>query len=240
MKKNRLSEATGSSVVGKVKVPMNLAPQLWEKEVLEPFQIPVSEYWSAMNAYDSYDGEMERSPKIISQNEKRARQMAKLSKKLFTQNDEDGNPFNGYNPAGNREPGTPEYIEKIAQIPKSEHETVLKEDLAVWFGKKKKKKGSSQPQGPWVNICRKDENGRHPSCGRPEAESKGYPKCRALGVARKMTDSQKKSACAQKRRAEKTHSKSGTGNKPKMVSYKPKKNENIEEIIKKILKENLR
>jgi hypothetical protein len=31
----------------------------------------------------------------------------------------------------------------------------LDEDLAVWFGTKKKKKGAKQPQGPWVNICRK-------------------------------------------------------------------------------------
>ena len=38
-----------------------------------------------------------------------------------------------------------------------------------------------------------------------------------------MSDSEKRSACQQKRTAEKTHSKSGTGNKPKMVSYKPKK-----------------
>lgn len=52
-----------------------------------------------------------------------------------------------------------------------------------------------------------------------------------------MTDSQKKSACAQKRREEKTHSKSGTGNKPKMVSYKPK-NEGLKKLILKILKEN--
>jgi hypothetical protein len=38
----------------------------------------------------------------------------------------------------------------------------LKEDLAVWFGTKKKSKGSKQPQGPWVNICRKDKKGKHP------------------------------------------------------------------------------
>lgn len=108
----------------------------------------------------------------------------------------------------------------------------IKEDLAVWFGKKKKPKGSSQPKGPWVNICRK-VNGKHPPCGRPEASSKGYPKCRAAGVAGKMSDSQKRAACAQKRKAEKTHSKSGTGNKPKMVSYKTKKkvNEMVERII---------
>jgi len=108
----------------------------------------------------------------------------------------------------------------------------IKEDLAVWFGKKKKPKGSSQPKGPWVNICRK-VNGKHPPCGRPEATSKGYPKCRAAGVAGKMSDSQKRAACAQKRKAEKTHSKSGTGNKPKMVSYKTKKK--VNEMVNKII-----
>jgi hypothetical protein len=37
-----------------------------------------------------------------------------------------------------------------------------------------------------------------------------------------MTDAQKKSACSQKRRAEKKDPKVGKGNKPTMVSYKPK------------------
>jgi hypothetical protein len=98
----------------------------------------------------------------------------------------------------------------------------IKEDLAVWFGTKKKPKGSSQPKGPWVNICRKVD-GKHPPCGRSEADTKGYPKCRAVGVAGKMSDSQKQAACAQKRRAEKKDPKIGTGNKPTMTSYKPKK-----------------
>ena len=112
----------------------------------------------------------------------------------------------------------------------------INEDLGVWFGTKKKPKGSKQPKGPWVNICRKKEGGGHPPCGRPEADSKGYPKCRAAGVASKMTDSQKKSACAQKRRAEKTNPKTGTGNKPKMTSYKPRQEEQIiKEILKKFL-----
>ena len=117
-------------------------------------------------------------------------------------------------------------------------EELLKEDLAVWFGTKKKPKGSKQPKGPWVNICRKKEGGGHPPCGRPEASDKGYPKCRAAGVASKMSDSAKRSACQQKRKAEKTNPKSGTGNKPKMVSYKPK-NESINETIKRVLKEHL-
>ena len=83
---------------------------------------------------------------------------------------------------------------------------------------------------------RKKEGGGHPPCGRPEADSKGYPKCRAAGVASKMTDSQKKSACAQKRKEEKKDPKVGTGNKPTMVSYKPK-NESLRDTIFTILNE---
>ena len=122
------------------------------------------------------------------------------------------------------------------------HDThTIKEDLGVWFGTKKKPKGSKQPKGPWVDICRKKEGGGHPPCGRPEADSKGYPKCRAAGVAAKMTDSQKRSACQQKRKAEKKSPKTGTGNAPTMVSYKPKKqNENYkltESQLKKLIGE---
>lgn len=115
----------------------------------------------------------------------------------------------------------------------------INEDLAVWFGTKKKSKGAKQPQGPWVNICRKKEGGGHPPCGRPEGESKGYPKCRAVSVARRMTDEQKRAACQQKRRAEKQDTQVGKGQKPVMTSYKPKKkrtqNESIDIIIRNIL-----
>jgi len=69
-----------------------------------------------------------------------------------------------------------------------EEAPILTEDLAVWFGTKKKPKGSKQPKGPWVNICRKVD-GKHPPCGRSEADTKGYPKCRAAGVAGKMSAS---------------------------------------------------
>lgn len=124
-----------------------------------------------------------------------------------------------------------EYVEDL------DEKEVVKEDLGVWFGTKKKPKGSSQPKGPWVNICRKDKNGKHPPCGRKEADDSAYPKCRAAGVAGKMTDSQKKSACQQKRQAEKTHNKSGTGNKPKMVKYVPKKDKKLNEIISRVLEE---
>jgi hypothetical protein len=116
----------------------------------------------------------------------------------------------------------------------------INEDLAVWFGTKKKPKGSKQPKGPWVNICRKVD-GKHPPCGRPDTSKGGYPKCRAAGVAGKMTDSQKKSACQQKRTAEKKDTQTGKGQKPIMTSYKPKKkktqNESLNRIIKNILSE---
>ena len=97
----------------------------------------------------------------------------------------------------------------------------INEDLAVWFGKKKKPKGSSQPKGPWVNICRKVD-GKHPPCGRSDTSKGAYPKCRASGVASKMSDSQKRSACQQKRAAEKKDPQRGKGQKPVMTSYKPR------------------
>jgi len=118
-----------------------------------------------------------------------------------------------------------------------EHDVhTVNEDLAVWFGKKKSPKGSSQPQGPWVNICRKKEGGGHPPCGRPDADPKGYPKCRAKSVASRMSDEQKRNACSQKRREEKKDTQTGKGQKPIMTSYKTKK-ESIESLVGKIISE---
>ena len=109
-------------------------------------------------------------------------------------------------------------------------ESLLSEDLAVWFGKKKKPKGSKQPKGPWVNICKNKKGGGHPPCGRKDEDGDGkkdgaYPKCRAAGVAAKMSAKDKKKACSQKRRAEKKDKKTGKGNKPTMVSNKNLKKE---------------
>jgi hypothetical protein len=124
----------------------------------------------------------------------------------------------------------------------------MNEDLAVWFGEKKKPKGSSQPKGPWVDICRKVD-GKHPPCGRSDASEGSYPKCRAAGVAGKMSDSEKRNACSQKRKAEKNDPQSGKGQKPVMVSNKKKTNENMKRriitlteddltrIVKRVLKE---
>jgi len=224
MNKKRINEASGSGSAGHFKVPIVLAPEYWEEEQLAPFNIPVYNYINAELAYEEADGDFKETPEQRAKIEKRTEKLSKLDqylKQFYTgQNDDEGSNI--------ADVDNPEKIIQQAVGP-------IKEDLAVWFGTKKKPKGSKQPKGPWVNICRK-ENGKHPPCGRPEASDKGYPKCRAAGVASKMSDSQKKSACQQKRKAEKTHSKSGTGNKPKMTHYKPR-NEELSTIIRRVLRE---
>jgi hypothetical protein len=224
MKKNRISEATGSAGSGHYKIPIVLAPQDWKPSQLAPFNNPVYQYTNAELAYEEADGDFKETPEVRAKMEDKTELLSKVDtylKSFYTgQNDDEGSSISDVE--------NPEKIIQQAVGP-------LKEDLAVWFGTKKKPKGSKQPKGPWVNICRKVD-GKHPPCGRPEASDKGYPKCRAAGVASKMSDSEKRSACQQKRNAEKSHSKLGTGNKPKMTHYEPR-NESLRDIVKEILKE---
>jgi hypothetical protein len=208
----------------------------WIKNSLDPFNEKVSDFVSAVNNYDSLDGKMSKNNKNIKKKEKISKQIRNKDWNIEVSeegDDEFAKNFKVVKQKVNLKKNNKDINEWIEVT-----DDLLNEDLAVWFGTKKKPKGSNQPKGPWVNICRKKEGGGHPPCGRPEAKDKGYPKCRAAGVASKMTDSQKKAACAQKRRAEKTNPKSGTGNAPKMVSYKPRKkqNESIEELVKLELK----
>ena len=117
----------------------------------------------------------------------------------------------------------------------------INEDLGTWFGTKKKKKGSKQPQGPWVNICKKKKGGGHPTCGRDDADKGGYPVCRAKGVASKMSQSEKDSACRRKREKEKKDPQTGKGQKPtniKIKNYKKKKKN--EEVMNETFLFNLR
>lgn len=206
--KRKLLEATSTGDIGNYRNPLITGIRYWEKTELDPFVEKVSKFDNPQLAFDSYDGKLDVPKKTAKKMERKSERIAQYLKKHPTQNDEDGDNINGGNG------------------PKQKMKT-LKEDLGVWFGTKKKPKGSSQPKGPWVNICIKKKGGGHPPCGRSEAKPGSYPKCRAAGVAARMTDSQKKSACQQKRKAEKSDPKIGKGNKPTMVSYKPRK-ESIE------------
>ena len=98
--------------------------------------------------------------------------------------------------------------------PKNEN---VNEDLKRWFKEK------------WVDVSKKVD-GKHPPCGRKDADGKAYPKCRPSKkvssetpkVASSYDKDEKKAMTQQKRRAEKKDPKVGTGNKPTMTSYKKK------------------
>jgi len=219
-----INEMTGSGSAGAYSnTPLLPGVRLFTKKQMQPYYIPTSKYDDAELAYDSYDGEMSTPKKEIKKKEKMAKKVAKYIQNHASISDDDGDVLN------NNVKLKEGWIEVTDDL--------IVEDLAVWFGTKKKPKGSTQPKGPWVNICKKVD-GKHPPCGRPEASDKSYPKCRAAGVASHMSDSQKRAACQQKRKAEKSHPKSGTGNSPKMTHYEPKKktNEQIKEsLVKRIL-----
>jgi hypothetical protein len=91
---------------------------------------------------------------------------------------------------------------------------VLKEDLRRWFKEK------------WVDVSKKVD-GKHPPCGRKDADGKSYPKCRPSKKVSKETPKvassydkkEKKAMTAQKRRAEKKEPKVGKGNKPTMTRF---------------------
>lgn len=91
---------------------------------------------------------------------------------------------------------------------------VLVEDLRRWFKEK------------WVDVSKK-VNGKHPPCGRKDADGKSYPKCRPSKKVSKETPKvassydkkEKKAMTAQKRRAEKKDPKVGKGNKPTMTHF---------------------
>jgi len=95
-----------------------------------------------------------------------------------------------------------------------ENGEVLKEDLRRWFKEK------------WVDVSRKVD-GKHPPCGRKDADGKAYPKCRPSKKVSKETPKvassydkkEKKSMTQQKRRAEKENPKSGKGNAPTFTRF---------------------
>jgi len=93
----------------------------------------------------------------------------------------------------------------------------VNEDLRNWFKEK------------WVDVSRKVD-GKHPPCGRKDADGRAYPKCRPSKkvssetpkVASSYDKGEKKAMTQQKRTAERKDPKVGTGNKPTMTHYEKK------------------
>ena len=91
---------------------------------------------------------------------------------------------------------------------------LISKDLRRWFKEK------------WVDVSRKDKDGKHPPCGRGEAktDSKGYPKCRPSKkvsedtpkTSRSMSRKEKKAATRRKRSKPQ-----GVGGKPTVVKSDP-------------------
>jgi hypothetical protein len=65
----------------------------------------------------------------------------------------------------------------------------------------------------WVDISKTNADGSHPPCGRDDADKGGYPKCRKVRVAARMSKKEKKASVARKRKVEKK-GQQGEGRKP--------------------------
>jgi len=111
------------------------------------------------------------------------------------------------------------------------------ESLSRWFKEK------------WVDVSRKDKSGKHPPCGKNDSDKEGYPKCRPSKKVNSKTPrtsgsyskKQKKSMTQSKRKKEKdapSKSAGGGARKPKMSTYKPRKESiDVMEIIKEVILE---
>jgi hypothetical protein len=112
-----------------------------------------------------------------------------------------------------------EYIEKSNAEKKG-----VTEDLGRWFKEK------------WVDVSKKVD-GKHPPCGRKDADGKSYPKCRPSKkvsketpkVASSYNKDEKKKMTQQKRRAEKKDPKVGKGNAPTMTRFDKGKTKSVKE-----------
>ena len=89
---------------------------------------------------------------------------------------------------------------------------------SIDFNEKKSYKGAKGGldkwfKEKWVDISKTNADGSHPPCGRSDTSKGGYPKCRKVRVAARMTKKQKKASVARKRKVEKEGSK-GSGRTP--------------------------
>ena len=93
----------------------------------------------------------------------------------------------------------------------------------------------------WVDISKKDKSGKHPPCGRSDADKGKYPKCRPSKkvtkdtpvTSKELSKAEKKKAVTKKRKAEKKKSKpaGGGARKPKRAPTIKKKSEILKDLI---------
>ena len=79
MKRNRISEATGSGSAGHFKVPIVLSPQPWTEDQVAPFTNPVYDYNNAELAYEEADGDFKETPEERAKIEKRTVKLSKIA-----------------------------------------------------------------------------------------------------------------------------------------------------------------
>lgn len=88
-------------------------------------------------------------------------------------------------------------------------------DLKRWFKEK------------WVDISRKDESGKHPECGRDDADKGAYPKCRPSKkitkdtprISKSLSKKEKEIAVKIKRRKEKNSENEPAGGNARKPKY---------------------
>ena len=102
-------------------------------------------------------------------------------------------------------------------------------DLNRWFKEK------------WVDISRKDKSGKHPECGRGDADKGAYPKCRPSKkvsketptVSKSLSKRDKKKAVNIKRRKESSSPDESAGGGARKPKYTKLSGENMSRMISK-------
>jgi hypothetical protein len=112
----------------------------------------------------------------------------------------------------------------------SEENSIVKvSDLRRWFKEK------------WVDISRKDKSGKHPECGREDADSGAYPKCRPSKkvtketpkISKSLSKKEKEKATRIKRRKETSSSSTSAGGKARKPNYTKLSGGNVRAISKR-------
>lgn len=102
-------------------------------------------------------------------------------------------------------------------------------DLKRWFKEK------------WVDISRKDESGKHPECGRSDADKGSYPKCRPSKkvseetpkTSKSLSKRDKEKAVRIKRRKEKSEPSKPAGGGARKPKYTKLSGDNMSNFISK-------